>query len=87
MEVAVRDRPCTVNTFGTAIQAQLLSDVATFWVDPAGPTGLTMPAPLAQILFRADPRDPMALFFWVGSATHWVDPAQSHPEIRYTRYK
>jgi hypothetical protein len=43
--------------------------------------GHTGPAPLARFLYEADPAGPMALFFWVGSATWWVDPAHSHLEV------
>ena len=48
---------------------------------PADPTGHSVAALLTQILFEADPRDPLALNFWVGSVTRRADPAHSHPEF------
>jgi hypothetical protein len=42
--------------------------------------GHLMPAPMTQILFKADPHGPLALIFWIGYVTQRVDPAHSHPD-------
>ena len=52
---------------------------------PADPTGHSVAA-LLTLLFEADPRDPLALNFWVGSVTRRADPAHSHPDQYVTVY-
>jgi hypothetical protein len=44
--------------------------------------GRTMLAPLTRFFYEADPASPMALIFWVGPGTRWVDPTHSHPDVQ-----
>jgi hypothetical protein len=50
------------------------------WVGLTDPLGHSVPASLTQISYEAGPTAPMALFFWVGPTTRWVDLTQSHPD-------
>ncbi|KAM0849287.1 hypothetical protein ACQ4PT_053819 [Festuca glaucescens] len=46
--------------------------------------GQPRPSSLAQKMFKADLRDPIASKFWAGSVTRRVDPDHSHPELART---
>jgi hypothetical protein len=50
------------------------------WAVLADLSGYSVPHVLTQILFEAGPRDPLALTFWVGSATRRADLPRSHPK-------
>ena len=45
--------------------------------------GHSEPALLTQILFKADPYDPLASKILVGPATQRADPAHSHPDFSF----
>ena len=72
-----------IESYGNIDTTKIAADVkykTIGWADPADPVGHPVPALLTQISFEADPHDPLALNFWVGSVTRRADPAHSHPE-------